>query len=394
MVSEALAEIKRGSLELIDEAKIVKCLTEWFENGKGWRVKAGFDPTAPDLHYGHTVLLSKLAALQKYGATIFFLIGDFTATIGDPTGKNQTRKVLTQNEVLDNAKTYEAQVFKLLDPAKTSVVFNGEWLNSLGAAGIVALARESSVARMLERDDFEKRYRSQTPIAVSEFLYPLLQGYDSVHLNSDLELGGSDQRFNLLMGRQLQKAYGKSEQAVMTMPLLEGLDGVQKMSKSLGNYVGVSESADTQYAKILSISDKQMWRWYELLSFKSLSEIEALKREGEHPKTIKETLAIELVSRYCGFEAAQKARDEFDRVHKRGDLPSDLPSFSFGAPIWIGKAFAEAKLVASTSELSRMIQSKSVKINGEIVVDFKSELSAGEYVAQVGKRKFARIKVG
>ncbi|MDR2151271.1 MAG: tyrosine--tRNA ligase [Helicobacteraceae bacterium] len=392
-IQEALTEIKRGCLELIDEAKLVKCLTAWFEKGENWRVKAGFDPTAPDLHFGHTVLLSKLATMQKYGAIVWFLIGDFTATIGDPTGKNQTRKVLSRDEVLANAKTYEKQVFKILDPDKTKVVFNGEWLNELGAAGIVALSRESSVARMLERDDFEKRYRSQTPIAISEFLYPLLQGYDSVHLNSDLELGGSDQKFNLLMGRQLQKAYGKSEQAVMTTPLLEGLDGAQKMSKSLGNYIGVTESAESQYAKILSASDDLMWRWYELLSFKTLKEIEELKRGGEHPKTIKEALAIELTARYHGLDAALKAKGEFDRVHKQGDTPSDMASFSFEAPIWIGKAFAEAKLVDSSSELNRMIQSKSVKINAKIVEDFKTTLGAGEYVAQVGKRKFARIKV-
>jgi tyrosyl-tRNA synthetase len=393
MVQEALTEIKRGCLELIDETKITKCLTAWFEKGENWRVKAGFDPTAPDLHYGHTALLSKLAAMQKYGAIVQFLIGDFTATIGDPTGKNQTRKVLTRGEVMNNAKTYERQVFKILDPNKTKIVFNGEWLNELGAAGIVALARESSVARMLERDDFEKRYRAQTPIAISEFLYPLLQGYDSVYLNSDLELGGSDQKFNLLMGRQLQKAYGKSEQAVMTMPLLEGLDGAQKMSKSLGNYIGIDESANEQHAKIMSVSDELMWRWYELLSFKTVKEIEALKRGGEHPKKIKEALALELVSRYCGEAAARKAKEEFDRVHKQGDVPSDAQSFSFKAPIWIGKAFMDAKLVASTSELNRMIQSKSVKINAEIIADFKIELSAGEYIAQVGKRKFAKIKV-
>ncbi|MDR1450988.1 MAG: tyrosine--tRNA ligase [Helicobacteraceae bacterium] len=393
MIQEALAEIKRGSLELIGEDKAVKCLTKWFDKGENWFVKAGFDPTAPDLHFGHVVLLNKLAAMQKYGAIVQFLIGDFTATIGDPTGKNQLRKTLSRDEVLANAQTYKEQVFKILDQGKTKVVFNGDWLNDLGASGILALAREMSVARMLERDDFEKRYKSQTPIAISEFLYPLLQGYDSVYLNSDLELGGADQKFNLLVGRQLQKTFGKSEQAVMTIPLLEGLDGVQKMSKSVGNYVGVSEEPNTQYAKILSVSDEQMWRWYELLSAKSMTEIERLKIDGDSPKAIKEALAIELIARYHGEAAAQNAKEEFDRVHKLGEIPSRIDSFSFAAPIWIGKAFMEAKLVVSTSELNRMIQSKSVKINGELVADFKSALGSGEYIAQIGKRKFAKIKV-
>ncbi|MDR1911224.1 MAG: tyrosine--tRNA ligase [Helicobacteraceae bacterium] len=394
MINKALLEIKRGSSELIGEEKLISCLKKWFESGKNWRVKAGFDPTAPDLHLGHTVLFSKLARLQQYGAIVQFLIGDFTATIGDPTGKNQMRKVLSREEVLLNARTYKEQVFKLLDPQKTQTVFNSEWLSAMSAADLIALARETSVARMLERDDFEKRYKSRTPIAISEFLYPLLQGYDSVKLKSDMELGGNDQKFNLLMGRQLQKTYGLEEQVVMTMPLLVGLDGTQKMSKSLNNYVGVSESADTQYAKILSIDDEQMWRWYELLSFKTLEEIERLKTSGEHPKAIKEALALELTARYHSEEAAQNAKNEFDRVHKRGEIPSQTELFCFDAPVWIGKAFMEAKLVGSTSELSRMIQSRSVKLNGELVTNFKSELGIGEYVAQAGKRKFAKIKVG
>ena len=397
MITTALNEIKRGITELIDEAKLTACLAAWFERKQQWSVKAGFDPTAPDLHLGHTVLLTKLAQLQRYGARVQFLIGDFTAMIGDPTGKSQTRKTLSAQEVQANAKTYEEQVFRILDPQKTEIVFNSAWLGKLGAEGLIALSREMSVARMLERDDFEKRYKSQTPIAISEFLYPLLQGYDSVFLASDLELGGSDQKFNLLVGRQLQKSYGKSEQAVMTMPLLEGLDGVQKMSKSLGNYVGVQEDANTQFGKILSITDDQMWRWYELLSFKTIEQISELKRavaDGSlHPKKAKEALAIEIAARYHGEAAAEAARAEFERVHAQNELPSEIELFEFAAPLWIGKAAVEAKLTASTSEFKRMLQSRSVKINGETVDDFKLELSVGDYVVQVGKRKFARIKV-
>lgn len=398
MISEALREIKRGCLELIDEEKLTACLKAWFEEKKPWKLKAGFDPTAPDLHLGHTVLLSKLAVAQRYGARIQFLIGDFTAMIGDPTGKSETRKPLSREQVEQNAQTYRDQVFKILDPAQTDLVFNSAWLEGLGAGGLIALASQQSVARMMERDDFEKRYKAQSPIAISEFLYPLLQGYDSVHLKSDMELGGNDQKFNLLMGRQLQKSYGqKSQQAVMTMPLLEGLDGVQKMSKSLNNYVGVTEAPETMFAKILSISDDQMWRWYELLSFRTLAEIAAIKNgvaDGSvHPKKAKESLAQEIVARYHGEAAAVHAKNEFDRVHAQGEVPSEMPEFEFAGPIWIGKAFVDAALAASTSELRRMVESRAVKIDGEGVADFKKELTAGEYVCQVGKRKFARIKV-
>jgi tyrosyl-tRNA synthetase len=397
MVQEALAELKRGSGELIDEERLIGRLKGWFERGEHWTLKAGFDPTAPDLHLGHTVLLSKLAIAQRYGARVQFLIGDFTAMIGDPTGKNETRKPLTRDAVEANARTYEAQVFKILDPAKTELVFNSHWLNDLGADGLISLASLSSVARMLERDDFEKRYKSQTPIAISEFLYPLLQGYDSVHLKSDMELGGNDQKFNLLMGRQLQGAYGQSRQAVMTMPLLEGLDGVQKMSKSLNNYVGVTEAPDTMYGKILSISDEQMWYWYNLLSFRTIEEIDTLKNEvasgGIHPKAAKEALALELVSRYHDEAAAQAAQRHFERVHTQKALPDEMPEFSFQGPIWIGEAFREAKLISSTSELRRMIDQKGVKIDSEVVADFKTELNEGEFVCQVGKRRFARIRI-
>ena len=397
MVQEALLEIKRGSAELIDEERLKAALSDWFEHQKPWKLKAGFDPTAPDLHLGHTVLLSKLAIAQRYGARVQFLIGDFTAMIGDPTGKNETRKPLTREAVEANAKTYQAQVFKILDPGKTDLVFNSHWLGELGTAGLIGLTSLASVARMLERDDFEKRYKSQTPIAISEFLYPLLQGYDSVHLKSDMELGGNDQKFNLLMGRQLQKSYGQPTQAVMTMPLLEGLDGVQKMSKSLNNYVGVTEGPDQMYGKILSISDEQMWRWYELLSFRTLEEIAALQEgvtQGTiHPKKAKESLALELTARYHDQESADRAKANFDRVHGQGEMPDEMPEFALDGPIWIGKAFVEAKLITSTSELRRMIDQKGVRIGGEVVDNFKMELNEGEFVCQVGKRKFARIKV-
>ncbi|MDR0746399.1 MAG: tyrosine--tRNA ligase [Helicobacteraceae bacterium] len=395
--NRALREIERGCVEVIGKERLIESLDRYHSGGVEWRVKAGFDPTAADLHLGHAVLLSKLAVMQKHGAIVQFLIGDFTATIGDPTGKSQTRKTLSAEEVAQNAKTYEEQVFKVLDRARTQIVFNSAWLNTLGAGGLIALAREQSVARMLERDDFEKRYRSQTPIAISEFIYPLLQGYDSVHLKSDVELGGSDQKFNLLMGRQLQKSFNVPQQTVMTMPLLEGLDGVSKMSKSLGNYVGLTEPPETMFAKILSISDDLMWRWYELLSAKSLEEIAALKESvrcgGTHPKKAKEELAIEMTSRYHGAAAAQKARGEFDRVHSQNALPEEMEESIFTAPVWIGKAFVEAGLVASTSELKRVLQSRSMKLNGETIDDFKLELQAGEFVAQIGRRKFVRVKV-
>lgn len=398
MIQEALKEIKRGALELIDEDKLKSVLKNWFENKKEWLLKAGFDPTAPDLHLGHTVLLTKLAQMQKYGARVQFLIGDFTAMIGDPSGKSETRKPLTKEQVLQNAETYKEQVFKILDPARTDLVFNSQWLGELGAGGLIALSSLQSVARMLERDDFEKRYKSQSPIAISEFLYPLLQGYDSVHLKSDMELGGNDQKFNLLMGRQLQKSYGHAtQQAVMTMPLLEGLDGIQKMSKSLNNYVGVTDEPNEMYAKVLSINDAQMWRWYELLSFKSLEDIALIRKSVDdgtlHPKVAKENLALEIVERYHGASQAREAKEAFDRVHSQGEVPLDLEEFSFGAPIWIGKAFIDANLVKTTSELKRMVESKAIKIDGITVDDFKLELQKGEFVCQVGKRKFAKIKV-
>ena len=398
MIQEALNEINRGSAEIIDSERIETLLKDYYENGKTYTVKAGFDPTAPDLHLGHTVLLQKLATFQKYGGKVQFLIGNFTATIGDPTGKSATRKILSEEEIIKNVESYTTQAFKILDKEKTEVVFNKDWLEELGASGIIHLASNLTVARMLERDDFSKRYASNTPIAVSEFLYPLLQGYDSVHLKSDIEIGGTDQKFNLLMGRQLQKAYdiGK-QQAVLMMPILEGLDGVQKMSKSLGNYIGVTEHPNDMFGKVLSISDELMWRYYELLSTKSLQEIEELKKgveEGKlHPKKVKEDLALEITARFHSSEDAQKAKEEFDRVHAKSQIPTDIKEFTLEGEIWIAKALVEAELEKSTSQARRDIKQGAVKINQEKIQDEQLQLSSGEYILQVGKRKFAKVKV-
>ncbi len=395
---EALLEIKRGSYEIIDEQKIAALVKKFLETGERYTVKAGFDPTAPDLHLGHTVLLNKLATFQKYGADIQFLIGDFTAMIGDPTGKSETRKKLTREDVLANAESYKEQVFKVLDASKTKVVFNAEWLGKLTPYEMIELASKQTVARMLERDDFEKRFKSGSPISIYEFLYPLFQGYDSVHLKSDIEIGGSDQKFNLLMGRHLQASYAScKEQAVLMMPILEGLDGVQKMSKSLGNYVGINEAPKDIYAKILSISDELMWKYYYLLSSKSLAEIKALEdgvKDGSlHPKKVKEELALEITARYQGADAAKQAKEEFDNVFSKNELPSDMPEFIFNEGTGILDAMREAGLAASNSEARRAIEAGSVKINGEKMGDVKAILAEGEYIAQVGKRKFAKIKV-
>ena len=397
-IKEALEEIKRGTAEIIDEERIEKLLKNFLETGENYRVKAGFDPTAPDLHLGHTVLIQKLALFQKYGGIVQFLIGDFTGMIGDPTGKNETRKKLDRATVEENAKSYKEQVFKILDPQKTEVVFNSTWLDGLGATGIVELTTTFNVARMLERDDFDKRYKSQTPISISEFIYPLLQGYDSVALKSDIELGGTDQKFNLLMGRTLQRSYqcGK-EQAVIMMPLLEGLDGVNKMSKSLGNYIGVTEDPNTMFGKVLSASDELMWRYYDLLSTRSIAEIEDLKAEvvagTMHPKAVKEHLACEIIERFHSQEEALKAKEEFDRVHKQSEIPSDIASFSLEGPIWIAKALVDAKISPSTSQSRRDIKQGAVKIDQEKISDEQLQLQAGEYILQVGKRKFAKVKV-
>ena len=398
MLQEALKEIDRGSAEIIDNERIEKLLKAYFEEGKTYTVKAGFDPTAPDLHLGHTVLLQKLATFQKYGATVQFLIGDFTATIGDPTGKSATRKVLSQEDIKKNIISYTTQAFKILDESKTEIVYNNDWLEPLGAAGMLELASTLTVARMLERDDFSKRYTSNAPIAVSEFIYPLLQGYDSVHLKSDVEIGGTDQKFNLLMGRQLQKTYDiKKQQAVLMMPILEGLDGVQKMSKSLNNYIGVTDEPNDMFGKILSISDDLMWRFYELLSTKSLSEIAIIKDGVEngtfHPKKIKEDLAIEITTRFHNEELAQLAKTEFDKVHSKSQIPTDINEFSCENEIWIAQALVDCNIEPSTSQARRDIKQGAVKINQEKISDMQLQLSSGEYILQVGKRKFAKLKV-
>ncbi|EAH5848058.1 tyrosine--tRNA ligase [Campylobacter upsaliensis] len=398
-IKEILAELKRGCAEIIDEARIENLIKNYYEKGENFYVKAGFDPTAPDLHLGHSVVLSKMAFLQKHGARVQFLIGDFTGQIGDPSGKNATRKKLSQEEVLKNAKTYESQVFKILDKDKTDIVFNSKWLNELGAAGIVELTSTFSVARMLEREDFTKRFREQSSISICEFLYPLLQGYDSVALKSDIEMGGTDQKFNLLMGRTLQRIYDvKKEQAIIMMPLLEGLDGVNKMSKSLNNYIGVTENAKDIYAKILSISDELMFRYYELLSKKSLKEIETMKeniKNGSlHPKIVKENLALELVERFHSKELANEAKAEFDRVHSANALPSEIAEFELsGGSVWLAKALVECGLENSTSAARRAIVANSVSVNSQKIKDEQMQLELGEYILQIGKRKFARLKV-
>ncbi|WP_428737199.1 tyrosine--tRNA ligase [Sulfurimonas sp.] len=399
MIEEALREINRGTAEIIDSERIEKLLKAYFEEGKTYTVKAGFDPTAPDLHLGHTVLLQKLATFQKYGARVQFLIGSFTATIGDPTGKSVTRKVLTKQEIIHNIDSYTTQAFKILDEEKTDIVYNDDWLGNMSAADMIALASNLTVARMLERDDFSKRYASNTPIAVSEFMYPLLQGYDSVYLKSDIEIGGTDQKFNLLMGRQLQKSYEvKKQQAVLMMPILEGLDGVQKMSKSLGNYIGVSDEPKDMFGKTLSISDELMWRYYELLSTKSLDEIAALKvgvEDGSlHPKKVKEELAYEITARFHNEIAAQSAKEEFERVHAQSQIPTDIEEFEIKADeLWIAQALVDCKLEPSTSQARRDIKQGGVKIDQQKVTDMNLQLSSGEYLLQVGKRKFAKLKV-
>jgi len=394
----ALDEISRGTAEIIDMERIEKLVTKFYETGETYTVKAGFDPTGADLHVGHTVLLQKLKVFQNHGARIQLLVGDFTATIGDPTGKSETRKVLDRETILKNAQTYQDQAFIVLDKSKTDIVFNSTWLEALGATGMVALTTTYNVARMLERDDFEKRYKSGQSISISEFIYPLLQGYDSVELKSDIEIGGTDQKFNLLMGRHLQRVYnvGK-EQAVLMMPILEGLDGVQKMSKSLNNYIGITEEPKDIYGKTLSISDELMWRYYELLSDKSLEEIEQLRTDvanGDlHPKKVKENLALELTTRFYNEESANMAKSEFDNVFKSNQLPTDMAEFEMEADIWICKALVDVGIEPSTSQARRDIKQGGVRVDKEKISDDKMNLSSGEYILQVGKRKFAKIKV-
>ena len=395
-ITAALELIKRGADELLIEAELVEKL----KTGRSLRVKAGFDPTAPDLHLGHTVLINKLRHFQDLGHQVLFLIGDFTGMIGDPSGKNTTRPPLTREQVLDNARTYQEQVFKILDPAKTEVCFNSSWMEALGASGMIRLAARHTVARMLERDDFSKRYAAQQPIAIHEFLYPLCQGYDSVAMKADIELGGTDQRFNLLVGRELQKHYGQAPQCVLTMPLLEGLDGVQKMSKSLGNYIGIYEPPNEIFGKVMSISDDLMWRYYDLLSFLPASEISALRRsidEGKNPRDVKVQLAQELVARFHGSSASVAAREDFESRFQRNGIPDEMPEVALlGGEEGVGIAavLKQSGLTASTSEALRMIDQGGVRLNGERVADKGLVLRVGEGgVVQVGKRKFVRVRV-
>lgn len=394
-IVQALAIIKRGADELLIEQELVEKL----KTGRPLRVKAGFDPTAPDLHLGHTVLINKLRQLQDLGHQILFLIGDFTGMIGDPTGKSATRPPLTVEQVKLNADTYAEQVFKILDPAKTEIVFNSKWLSELGAAGMIKLAASHTVARMLERDDFSKRFKGNQPIAIHEFLYPLLQGYDSVALQADLELGGTDQKFNLLMGRELQKQAGQSQQCVLMMPLLEGLDGVNKMSKSLGNYIGINEAPETIFAKIMSISDELMWRYIDLLSFASLENIAQWKAQvaaGENPRNIKVGFAQEVVARFHGQAAAEKALQDF-QTRAKGGIPDDVPEVEViieSDSIGISQLLKQAGLVESTSEAMRAVQQGGVKLDSVKVDDKNLQLAKGvTVIAQVGKRKFAKITI-
>ncbi len=392
---QALAEIKRGCEEILLEDDLIEKLKE----GKPLKVKAGFDPTAPDLHLGHTVLINKLRTFQQLGHEVIFLIGDFTGMIGDPTGKNVTRKPLTREDVLANAKTYQDQVFKILDPAKTRIAFNSEWMEKLGAAGMIKLAARQTVARMLERDDFKKRYANNQSIAIHEFLYPLVQGWDSVALQADIEMGGTDQRFNLLMGRELQKDEGQRPQTIIMVPLLEGLDGVQKMSKSLGNYVGITDSPTEMFGKIMSISDELMWRYYDLLSFRAIEDIAALKEQaaaGRNPRDIKIELAKEIIARFHSDADAEAAHQDFIQRFSKNALPDDIPELTLtieGDHLPIAQLLKEAGLVESTSEALRMIKQGAVKLNGDTKVeDSKLEFAKGSStIFQVGKRKFAKV---
>ena len=395
-IEAALQVIKRGCGELLVEEELAGKI----KTGRPLRVKTGFDPTAPDLHLGHTVLINKMRQFQELGHHVMFLIGDFTGLIGDPTGKNVTRPALTREEIEANAITYKAQVFKILDAEKTEVCFNSKWGDALGAAGMIKLAATSTVARMLERDDFGKRYKANQPIAIHEFLYPLMQGYDSVAMRSDIELGGTDQKFNLLVGREMQKHYGQEPQCILTMPLLEGLDGVNKMSKSLGNYVGINEKPEDIFGKLMSISDDLMWRYIELLSFESIETMNQWKQEvaaGRNPRDVKVAFAQEIVTRFHDKAAAQHALSDFEARFKQGALPEDMPEVSIvaeGDDLTIVQALKQAQLTSSTSEAIRMIEQGGVKLDGERVSDRNLKLARGVVVvAQVGKRKFARITV-
>ncbi len=395
-IAEQMTELERGTEEILPKGGLEAKL----KLGRPLIVKVGFDPTAPDLHLGHTVLINKMRQFQEYGHDVIFLIGDFTGMIGDPSGKNATRPPLSEEEIAANARTYETQVFKILDKDRTRIDFNSRWMTEMGAAGIIRLAAQHTVARMLERDDFSKRFKNEQPISIHELLYPLVQGYDSVALKADVELGGTDQKFNLLVGRQLQQAHGQEPQLVLTMPLLEGLDGVQKMSKSLGNYIGITDAAGEMFGKIMSISDELMWRYFELLSFRPVADIEALQAavdDGRNPRDVKFELAMELVARFHDDAAASREKDEFIARFQKGAMPLDIPEVSVSGAdgkLGIAHLLREAGLVTSTSEAFRMIKAGAVKIEGAKIEDRSLEVAAGTcQVYQVGKRKFARVSV-
>jgi tyrosyl-tRNA synthetase len=395
-IESDLLELQRGIVEVLPEGGLAAKL----EQKRPLRIKLGFDPTAPDVHLGHTVVINKLRQFQELGHEILFLVGDFTAMIGDPTGKSVTRKSLSEEEVKHNAQTYQQQVFRILDPDKTQVVYNSEWMSHLTAVDLIRLASMQTVARMLERDDFEKRYRAGKPIAIHEFLYPLLQGYDSVHMRADIELGGTDQKFNLLMGRELQRHHGQEQQVIMTTPLLEGLDGVQKMSKSLGNYIGVTDSPKDMFGKIMSVSDELMWRYYDLISFRSIDEVAALKQSvegGANPRDIKIELAKEIITRFHTVMDADNAEEDFVLRFKRQEIPSDIEEMELSSKqgaMGIAHILKGAGLVKSTSEGMRMIRQGAVKLDGEKIEDPRREIAAGSvHVYQVGKRRFAKVKI-
>jgi len=392
--------IKRGTVEIIIEEDLKKKLEKAYKDNKPLRIKVGFDPTAPDIHLGHTVLLEKMRQFQELGHEVIFLIGDFTGMIGDPSGKTETRKPLTREEVLKNAETYKEQVFKILHPEKTAIRFNSEWFASMTALDMCRLAGAETVARMLEREDFKKRFTEGRPITILEFLYPLLQAYDSVYLKADIELGGTDQKFNLLMGRQLMKMYGIEEQVIITMPLLEGLDGVQKMSKSLGNYIGINEPPDEMFGKLMSINDELMLKYYELLSHISIEELNELKtgiKEGRiNPRDAKESLAFEIVNRYHGREHAEKARENFIRLFRKREIPEEIETVEIteeGQGVWLPKILKESGIIKSTSEAVRLIKQGGIRVNDEQIINPDIKLTAGEYTVRIGKRRFIKIKV-
>jgi tyrosyl-tRNA synthetase len=400
-VAEQMAIIKRGAVEVLIEKELEEKLDKSLKSGVPLKIKAGFDPTAPDLHLGHTVLIHKLRQFQQLGHEVNFLIGDFTGMIGDPTGKSETRKVLTKEDILKNAETYKEQVFKILDPEKTKVVFNSTWLNELGSGGMIALASKWTVARMLERDDFHKRFTGQQPISIHEFLYPLVQGYDSVAMKSDVELGGTDQKFNLLVGRELQREWGQSPQCILTMPLLEGLDGVNKMSKSLGNYIGINEPGEEIFGKVMSVSDELMVRYYELLSDMTLAELDKLKAglkdNSVHPMEAKKALGREIVTRFHGAAASVEAEEAFVKRFRDSEIPTEMPQVGYplaDGVVLLARAMTEAGLTKSNGEARRSIEQGGVKLNGEKVSNINLELAeVGDYIVQIGRRRFARIVV-